>query len=50
MEEAKVNTQFSYSEKEIKSKRCLTVRPFWRGRHAGELELRENFGKPDQSG
>ena len=50
MEEAKVKTQFSYSEKEIKSKRCLTVRPFWRGRHAGELELRDNCGKPDPSG
>ena len=35
MEEAKVKTQFSYSEKEIKSKRCLTVRPF------GEEDMRE---------
>ena len=50
MEEAKVKTQFSYSEKEIKSKGCLTVRLFWRGRYVEELELRENCGKPDQSG
>ena len=35
LEEAKVKTQFSYSEKEIKSKRCLTVRPF------GEEDMRE---------